>query len=290
MNWFFLALISALFLASSAIVEKRGLKKVHSVDFSAAVSLWGLVFSIPFLFFIDFSVFSPKVVIFIGASAFMAAAAFVLVAKGFRHLDISLVSPLLSLSPGVTAILGFLVLGEVLNIQHIVGVGCMIIGSYILAIDPNKTFLNSFREFRQSSYIQLVLFSLVFYSIGAVLDRIIVSDLSVSVPAYIFSFHIFIAIFSLVIASIFGNGLKGVGLGIVRGGASAVFVSILTIGYRFFQMEALQVAFVGLVSAVKRSSSFFTTLIGGGLFHEKHVGRRLFASVTIIIGAVLMVL
>ncbi|OHB01106.1 MAG: hypothetical protein A3E94_00640, partial [Candidatus Zambryskibacteria bacterium RIFCSPHIGHO2_12_FULL_44_12b] len=247
MNWFFLALISALFLSGSALVEKRGLRKVHSVDFAAAVSLWGLVFSVPFLFFIDFSVFSPRVVIFIGASAFVATTAFVLVAKGFRHLDISLVSPLLSLSPGVSAVLGFLVLGEVLDVQHIVGVCGMIVGSYILAIDPNKTFLNSFREFRSSSYIQLVLFSLVFYSVGAVLDRIIVTDLAVSIPAFIFLFHIFIAIFSLIIASIFGNGLRGVGVGVTRGGTSAVFVSLLTVGYRFFQAEALQVAFVGLV-------------------------------------------
>lgn len=288
MSWLIFAILTAVFLSIASLIEKKALVHVHAIDFSAAVSIWSLVFSVPFLFFIDFSLVTGKILVFVGASAFMAATAFVLVAKGIRHLDISLVSPILSLSPGTTAVLGFIVLGEKLSALQVAGVGAMIVGSYILAVPTGRTLRDSLKSFSKSYHVHLVLLSLLFYSIGAVLDRTIVDDLSLSVPAFMFLFHIFITIFSLFIASLFGGGMHGVGLGLKKGGSQAVLVSLLTVGYRFFQMEALQLAFVGLVSAVKRSSSFFTTLIGGGLFNEKNLARRVFASIVIIVGVFLI--
>ena len=55
-------------------------------------------------------------------------------------------------------------------------------------------------------------------------------------------------------------------------------------------MQAIQLAFAGLVIAVKRMSAFFVVLIGGELFHEKNLLRKSIACLIMLAGAGLIVL
>lgn len=290
MSWFFFAFLCALFLSAATILEKRVLAKVHSIDFAIASAVLNLLFSIPFLFLVDFSDLSPIVVAFIFCSAFLAAVSFLLVAKGMRHLEVSVVSPLLSLSPGTTSVLAFLLLGERLGAIQIGGVVCMIVGSYVLTMQPQKGILEPLALFFRSQYVKFILFSLLFYSFGAIVDRVIFTELNATIPVYMLVFHISVAILYIPIAYAFGGSIGGTLGAFRKGGSDLIFASLFTVGYRYFQMEALRLAAVGLVSAVKRSSSFFTTIIGGELLHEKEIGKKVFASSIIILGAVLIAL
>jgi len=284
MTWLTYAFASAVLLSASALIEKKILQRVHSIDFSAGLALSNFVFSIPFLFFIDWSLITRLTLSLIFITALLASFAFLLLTKGIRHLEISTVSPLLSLSPGSTAILAFIVLGETLSRLQIGGILLMIVGSYVLATHKEKSVLKPFQQFVSSRYIHFVLLSLLFYSMGAIFDRAILFNFHVALPVYIFFVHLFIALLFIPLASVYGNGLKGVVSGFKTSGPSIVLASLLTVGYRYFQMEALQLASVGLVSGVKRSSSFFTTLIGGELFHEHNLKRKLIASAIILLG------
>ncbi len=46
-------------------------------------------------------------------------------------------------------------------------------------------------------------------------------------------------------------------------------ISVLTIGYRFTQVAAVGMASVALVLAIKRTSVFWATIIGGKIFSDK---------------------
>jgi len=288
MSWFFFAFLSAVFLSGSALIEKRVLLKVHSVDFSVSLAILNFVLSIPFIFFIDFSAVERFELFLIFVAALLAAIAFFLVAKGIRHLELSTVSPLLSLSPGTTSLLAFFILGETLTLIQIGGILLMIVGSYILTTHPHKSIFEPFRVFSESRYVHLVLLSLLFYSVAAIFDRAILNDFGVSISIYIFFSHIFIAILYILTAGLFGAGIRGVKEGFKLGGFNLFLTSLFTVGYRFFQMEALQLISVGLVSAVTRASSFFTTLIGGELFHEHNLMRKVIASFVIVAGSILI--
>ena len=290
MSWIFFAFLCAILLSASALVEKRVLFTIHAVDFSAAIALLDVVFSIPFLFFIDYSKIDIFSISLIFITATLASVAYILVAKGVRHLEVSTVSPLLALSPGTTSILAFLILGERLEVHQIFGVVCMIVGSYILATRSREGLFQPFKIFFNSKYIHYILLSLFFYSIGAIFDRAILHSFYISLFTYIFFFHFFIAIIMVTTNSAIGGGYQGIRVAYKQGGWNIVLVALLTLGYRFFQMEALQLASVGLVSAIKRTSSFFTTLIGGELFHEQNIQRKIFAAGVIIAGSLLVVL
>lgn len=289
MSWFLFAFLCALLLSASSILEKRVLQTVHSIDFSVANSLLNLLFSIPFIFLIRWEALDPIVIMCIFCAATLAAISFLLVAKGMRHLEISTVSPLLSLSPGMTALLAFFVLGEKLTPLQVGGVVCMIVGSYILTMQAGKGLFEPMKLFFKSQYVRFIILSLLFYSFGAIVDRFVLFDLKATVPVYMFFFHTSVALLYIPIAWRFGGSIQGTRNALVNNTPDLVFSSIFTVGYRYFQMEALQIASVGLVSAVKRSSSLFITIIGGELFHENHLKRKVLALSVIIIGSLFII-
>ncbi len=59
-------------------------------------------------------------------------------------------------------------------------------------------------------------------------------------------------------------------------------IAVLTIGYRFTQLEAVKYAPVALVLAVKRTSILYASLVGGKLFSDKHLGMRIAGALLIV--------
>ncbi len=290
MLWVLFAFLCAILLSAAALLEKRVLTKVHAFDYSATLAFFSFLVSLPFLFVLDYSSINGLTLLLIFIASIFGALAFYLVAKGTRHLEISTVSPLLALSPGSTSLLAFFVLGETLDIQHVIGIVLMIVGSYVLAMDSQHNLGDPLRSFFRSRYVQFVLLSLILYSCGAILDRAIINVFKVPIVTYIFFAHFFISLLYIPIGFIFGGSFRGILQTIKVAGPYVLLASVFTVGYRFFQMQALALASVGLVSAIKRSSNFFTTLIGGELFHEKNLARKTVASLVIICGTLLIVL
>lgn len=290
MPWFFYAGMCALLVSGANLVQKHVLRKVHVIDFSAAMALLNVLFSLPFLFFVDFKALNGFIIFLISVTALISAAAFFLVNKGFRHLEVSTVAPLLALSPASSSILAFLILGEKVSILQISGILFMIIGSYILTTEPKKSLLDPFYLFLKSRYVHVVFLSLFCYGIISIFDRSILHNFRVSIPSYIFFLNFFIALAFIPISGIFGVGYKGVIIGFREGGWKLFVASIFTVLYRLFEMKALVLAPVALVSGIKRTSSLFTTVIGGEIFHERNLGRKIVASIVIVAGTILVVM
>jgi drug/metabolite transporter (DMT)-like permease len=266
-------------------MEKRALQKVHTIDFSVSLAVLNFVFSIPFLFLINYLQLSGLVLLLIFVTALLSTIAFFLVAKGIRHMELSTISPLLSLSPGVTSVLAFFVIGEYLKIQSIVGIILLVVGSYILTLEQNKNLFEPFRVFFRTKYLHLVLLSLLFYSLASIFDRVILHQFIIAIPAYMFFVQFFITLLLIPFGDIFGGGARGVVKAFRLGGKDLFFTSLFVITSRFFEMLSIQLAPIGLVSAVKRSSSFFTTVIGGEIFHEHNLKRKIVSSIIIVVGS-----
>ncbi len=290
MPWYFYAFLTAIFVSLAALVEKKSLKKVHSMSFSASLAILNFIFSLPFLFIIDFSRITRLSLVIIFIAAFLAAFSFLFVAKALRKMEISTVSPILALNPGASALMALIFLGEHLAGKDVAGILFMIAGSYVLMIAANHGFKHHIRAFFKSKETVFVLFSIFFYALGSVIDRFLVADLFIDPLAYLFFVHLFIAVIFFVMASGWGRGIKGIEEAMRIDGADITIIALFTIAYRYFQLVAFQFAFVGLVSTIKRSSSFFTTIIGGEMFHEDKLVLKSVASVLIILGCLFIVL
>lgn len=290
MSWVILAFLSAFLVSAAAITQKKILCKEHAMEFSAVLALFNLAFSIPLFFFIDYSTITLPAMGFIFLAGVFGGIAYYLVAKSIRHMELSSSSPFLTLAPGITAILAFFFLGEKLTLLQTGGIILMIAGTYVLESRHGKSIFEPVRELIRSKYIHFILIALVLYGFSSIIDRHVLFSLNLQPLSYLAFAHLFIAMTLLAMLHIFHNGFKDVQHGVRKAGWWILLVALFTIGYRFAQLAAVKVAYVGLVVSIKRTSGFFTTLIGGELFHEHNLVRKSIASVIMVVGAILIVI
>jgi drug/metabolite transporter (DMT)-like permease len=136
----------------------------------------------------------------------------------------------------------------------------------------------------------LLIIALLIYGFTSIMDRAFVSRYGFEPGFYLGLVHLFIAAVFIIMLAVFHDGWQGVKHGFAKYGVYIFMISILTVGYRFAQVQATALAFVGLVSAVKRTSSLFTTVIGGEIFHEGNILRKSLACGVMIVGVLLLVL
>ncbi len=65
-------------------------------------------------------------------------------------------------------------------------------------------------------------------------------------------------------------------------------ISVITIGYRYTQIEAVKIAPVALVLSIKRTSVFFASIFGGKIFSESYLLKKGIAIIIMLIGAYLL--
>jgi drug/metabolite transporter (DMT)-like permease len=290
MTWFTFALISAILLSLTSLFEKKVLIEAHAMEFSTVLAISTAVISLPLLVRGDFSVLTPFTVLLVAVVAILAATAYLLAAKSVRHMDISVTSPLFVLGPGITAVLAFLFLGEGLTLQQVIGLVVLIVGSFTLQMKKGESIIQFFKDIYHSRYILLLVLSLLIYGFTSIMDRALLSKYGFEPGFYLGLVHVFIAVVFIIMLALFHDGLVGIKNGFAKYGSYIFVIALLTVGYRFFQVQATALAFVGLVSAVKRTSSLFTTIIGGEIFHEGHLLRKSIACAVMICGVLLLVI
>jgi len=288
MLWLIYALTAALLTAACSIFQKKTLFKEHAMEFSTVLALFNMVLALPFFFFVDFSSLILKPLVYMFFASILAAVAFLLIAKAVRHMEISSVSPLLIMGPGLTAFLAFVFLGEKLTATEISGICLLLIGAYILETKEIKHLLEPLKVFKESRYIHFILIALILYSITSLFDRIVLAHYNLTPETYIAFIHIFLAINFFIMLAFFHDGIKGIKHGIKTAWRPILIISVLVISYRFFQANAVKLARVGLVVSVKKISVLFTVVLGGEIFHEKNLVKKTIASVIMILGIILI--
>jgi len=290
MNWLLFAILTAVFTSLAAITGKKILFKLHAMEFSATVAFLNLIISIPLFFVIDYSKITLVPVIIIFFVAVLAAIAFLHVAKALRHMELSDASPLIGLAPAIAAFLAFIFLGESLSLLQVTGLIVIVIGSYVLETRHHKGLLEPFRVIKKSKYIHYIFLALFMYAITSNLDRYVISRFDFQPAAYIAIAHLFLAIIFVIMMMRYHDGFKGVKHGLRVGGWWILLAALFTTSYRYFQMTALQVAYVGLVLGIKRLSILLTTVFGGELFHEHNLFKKTIAALIIIGGTILILI
>lgn len=289
MTWFFIALISSFLSAFAAITQKKVLFNLKPLEFSFILSIVNLLFSIPFFFFINFSTIGFENLSFLFVKTLIGALAFLCVMTALKNLQISNALPLLALTPGFVAIFAFLMLGEKLKLYEIFGLISLITGTYILESKSLKEFMIPVNVFIKSKYHHYILAAILLFTASSIMDKALLIKLNMT-PISLTAFqHIF---FAIIYAFIFSfskekltsqNILKSKDiLGWI------VLISFLTIGYRFTQIWAVSLASVALTLAVKRTSILWATIIGGKIFKDTNLLKKIIATIFILFGAILI--
>jgi drug/metabolite transporter (DMT)-like permease len=289
MLWFWLAFASALMSAMASIAEKKVLFRMDALNFSWTLSLFTLVLSLPLFLFIDYAKVTPLALAVLFGKNILGAFAFYFVMQSIRRLELSAALPMMTLTPGLTALLAWPLLGEALNAREIAGMLLLLAGTYLIETVRGASLLHPFTVFFRSDKHRSIVAALLLFTATSILDKVLLTDLAMG-PLSLMAFqHVFTPVVFLVF--ILASGRKPV--------AAAAFpreallwiaaVAVLTLGYRFTQFEAVYLAPVALVLAVKRVSVFIAAMAGGKLFDESRLGRKAVAILLLLAGATLVV-
>ncbi|MGB8318844.1 MAG: EamA family transporter, partial [Ignavibacteriaceae bacterium] len=127
------------------------------------------------------------------------------------------------------------------------------------------------------------------FTVTAIMDRLLLHKYNMEPESFLVFQNLFIAvnfIFIFLFSQKSFNGLQNY----VRADLLKllILISVFTIIYRYTQIEAVKIAPVALVLAVKRISIFLAAIIGGRIFKEHNLWVRAAATAIIIIGTLLI--
>lgn len=300
MQWYGYALLSAALISLVSIIQKRALRQEHSLQY---VTIFNILKFVIFLL-----LFSPSLSLnvtsgqffLVSLSGIIGAVGLLSVARALRALDMSIVLPILALDPAMVALLAFMFLGERITGFGAIGIALVLVGTFVLEV--HKTHEDRWRDMMRSPKMLIrpfvaigkgkggtsIIIALVAYAVGSVLDRFMLKQVSVSTYLF-YNYLAGTTLYLLLLISIrqkmdlFGTNKKFLFPLVIVAAVLNVFANVT-------QAQAMSMAAVGLVIAVKRISVLIDVVLGGRLFHERHLPQRLLASAIILFGIYLIVL
>jgi len=288
MQWYVLALISAFLTSIITLINKKVLIKEHAMEFATVFSILNVILSFSIIKKVEFSI-PTNLLFLIFISAFLGTFALLYILKAVRHMEISSAVPLTNLSPVILAVLSFFILKEAITNKQIFAMCLIIIGAYVLEVDHKTSNLKGpFIKIFKSKYIHYIFLAVLLYSFTSIIERYILTH-GISPYTYIFVVQIFIMINFIFLIIVFHDGLKGIKSGLKKNWKWIFLLSAITLMDSIVLFNAFVLAFVPLVISIKRVSTLFTTVIGGGLFHEKGLLFKIIACLITLIGAYLMI-
>ncbi len=290
MEWYAVALISAVFSALAALLEKKVLFKQEPISFTFVLSLFNLALASSFLFFFDINTIASFPLLVLLLKSGLNALGFLMVMYAIKNLELSECLPLLVLTPGFIAIFGFIFLGEVLSLIQILGLVLMIAGIYVLGLEDKQRMLDPFRKLVKIKAYRYIFAALALFTVTSLLDRFILVRQKLAPEAFMFYQHLFFALIFLVVFLFSGDRMAKLTKNIKLSWVMIVLLAVVTIIYRYSEILAVKAApATALAIVLKRLSVLFAVIIGGRLFNEKNLLRKSMATAILIIGAVLVV-
>ncbi len=199
--------------------------------------------------------------------------------KALKLSPISLVGPIMALTPLFALLVGWIALGEVPSWGKIPGILLIILGSFVLGTGQTKV---PFGRMLHEKGAWLMTATAFLYSLSSVAGKGLVKEAG---PIF---FGIYYAIVMLIVFTPFGMmNLKGdikKALPELIGTGLAFAITILS------HMMAIKDANVAYMIAIKRLSGLFSVVWGGIMFKERELKSRFAGATIMIIGAFLIVI
>jgi drug/metabolite transporter (DMT)-like permease len=221
-------------------------------------------------------------------SATLAVAGNVLLVFALRHSDLSILGSINAYKTVLSLVLGTFLIGEIPSAIGLIGVALILMGSYFVVDQSNsRPHRNAFALFFSERGVQLRFASLACSATEAVfLKRAVLQ----STPVAVFCLW-----------CLLGAVVSGVFVAIYQGRRIASEISVLRQHWRTFAWLAVTTGLmqlttlltfgvmqVGYSLALFQLSNLISVFLGYRYFSERNIGRRLFGSLIMIAGAIVI--
>lgn len=280
MIWVFLALLTALVSSSQDawVKGKFGTSTHEMVAFPMAYSIPLLAAALLLIDFPDLDhVFYWTFIItlpFNGIAVLMHT-------RAIKISPLSLTLPYLAFTPVFMLVTGAVLLGEVPSTGGVFGVIVIVIGSYVLNVDPGSyTLFSPFKAlFREKGSMIMLVVAFIFSLTAALGKKAILHS---SVMFFSVLFFLVLNLIILLIMIMTGRiSMRQLASRPVPGSVAGLllFAHVVCHGWAISMTKAVYMI------SLKRMSILFGVIYGGVFFSERHLGYRLAGTVLMIFGA-----
>ncbi len=284
MEGYLYALGAAFFTAVSDAMAKQILQRYSAVVVAWARLAVASIFLLPFLFLIPVPELDGIFWLTVAVLLPLEVTAIILYMKALQISPLSLTVPFLSLTPAFTIVTSFLILGELPDLPGLSGICFIIAGAFSLNIDKLKEgALQPLRSILAEKGSLLMIAVAFIYSITSVLGKAAIQHSS---PAFMGICYVPLISLSLLPLAL-RRGMRGAQL--KSGGLLFILIGACQAIAAFCHFKGISMILVSYMISVKRLSLLFGVAFGGVFFHEKHIGQRLFGSLLMLAGVVLIV-
>jgi len=286
MNWYTLSLICALSLATADAFTKKFFHAYNSWELLIVRIIVPAVLLAPLMFFHPLPEVPPEFWVWMAVLVPAEILAMLLYLLAIRDSPLHLTLPYLAFTPVFNVATGYLILGESISVQGLLGIILVVCGAYLLNIrhlkNPRNA-LSPFMAIAKERGSRLMLIVATIYSVTSVAGK---GAMQFATPL---SFGVFyfipIAITLLVIAAIYRPTAMRV---LTRHPLQNLFVGGLMATMIITHFLALSRIEVAYMITVKRTSLLFGIIWGAILFKERHLGQHLIAGSLMVVGVALI--
>ncbi|MBU0756576.1 MAG: DMT family transporter, partial [Nanoarchaeota archaeon] len=218
-----------------------------------------------------------------------AAAAFLIIISNIIYIaamrigNLSLIMPLMSLTPFFVTIFSFFLNKEIPTPIGLFGIFLIVMGCYVLNIkNAKKGFLEPFKKIWSDKPAKMAVFSTILFAISLTIDKY---NINLTNTFFYFSYKwIFTTLIFLIILTRVKINFKG----IKENWKPVIASNGIKILAEILGMYAMGLYYVTYVTAVKRSSVLFDVLYGHFVFKEKETKQRLLGALVIVAGLIMI--
>jgi drug/metabolite transporter (DMT)-like permease len=284
MTWLGLAILTAFFESLKDVFSKKSLIFLDEYLVACAGMAIAAISLLPILAVVGIPKLGPNFGMALAIGGSLNVVAYTLYVKAIRLADLSLMSPLSTLTPLFLLITSPLIVKEVPTIWDAVGVFLIVIGSYVLNLNASANgVLGPLRSIFRNKGTRMMVAVAFIWSITSTFDKVGVMNSSPIFWAIVLFGFIALGILPLIILKS-KNPIQGIRshwrLLLAAGLANGIGVGC--------QMVAVGMVAVTQVIAVKRMSGLISVVFGHFLFGEKGIRERLLGAGIMVIGVVVM--
>ena len=227
----------------------------------------------------------------ISVRSFLVASGLLLFTRAMKHMEISVVSPMKSLTPFFLLFLSVFFLGESVSFIQIIGIFLIVSGSYFLQIHSH--YLDLFRHFKKdfnNKYLFYALAGSAIFAISAMISKIAIVGMQPT--TYMYYSYIFMAIFFTATIYFHYDGWTDIKYGFKKTSlwVFPIAATLLLADWTYFYALSLPIVMVALILPIRRLSALFSTIVGGNMFHDHFLFHKIASAVIIVIGATLIII
>jgi bacterial/archaeal transporter family protein len=286
--WYYLVLISSITLGIAAIIEKQTLKGEYATAYSTAFAFLTALIAIVLIPFAKFNISLYSLGLIYLFSLF-STITYLVTARILRHSSISASSPILSVLPTLfIVVMAFVFLGEKLSWLQYISIAVIIVAAYsIFFVLPQKG--KKLDKQTKRNYMYILVVTSILLAANSIISKYTLSF--VDPFTFIIIAEMFIAINFIVIITLRYNGVKEMLASLKHHKVPVFAIAVFTTASRVCYYIALSSSAVALVQPLNSVIYIIiTVLIGGVIFSEGSIAKKLVISAIMLIFALLLIL